>query len=800
VAQEEDLQKRVEDLIKDLKDERVEVRRLAVEALVRIGESAVPALGEALKDQGEWVRVGAAEALGRIGPEAKSAVPALVEALKDQIVGVRRRAAEALGIIGSEAKSAVPALVEALKGQDAEVREGAAEALGRIGPEAKSAVPALGEALKDQDKWVRLRAAEALGIIGPAAKSAVPALVEALKDQDVWVRQEAAWALGIIGPAAKSAVPALLVEAVKDRTWVGYLASLLRFGEDALTDLVEVAKKRSFEEVKTYFVNELKREDLPEDQRLKFTDLVSELLGSDEALKHLAEAQGKSYEPSFQRIAGVAMEWEADFEVERFREREAKAKNAPGSLEAKLLKELSASLEAKAAKAGELEARHRQMLFEGPPIFGSEACGKLWETKTTFEEESDEARMLNIRTSDLQACVEKIGQGSDTVNREVLSTLVLAMAALGPGVSKREDRPPLAKFMKDATFLRFREPVIQALGLGALRYLKGTEYEAQALRLLRQQALWAPWGYESIRGLALDSWAELDPQGLKDYFTFHRPGLPRGLRAMFMSPADFADLATQLALSEKREGRRSTAALFRLMKDWSSLLREPNRDRFLSRLLDAYTHSKDLDTVTDLAAQEAMESLLTQLLESGKGLSSQVELRWENKLYKAIGDRLGQDHESPKFSEKGDLVLQQTNTLKFLIQAARIQYDWDLSRHLEDQKRPQDQRPKAWTADEVTERFSKNMKGFISDLADIVPVKDINAQGEVMKDAQEQYEVLLKDILKHWPEKLTYESRTGTAMTFDLRKALSDLEKGLDPSDESRPNHAPLKEALGKMH
>ena len=61
----------------------------------KLGDSrVVPALLEALKDEDVDVRQAAAEALGKLG-DSRS-VPALVEALKDEIADVRRTAAEAL--------------------------------------------------------------------------------------------------------------------------------------------------------------------------------------------------------------------------------------------------------------------------------------------------------------------------------------------------------------------------------------------------------------------------------------------------------------------------------------------------------------------------------------------------------------------------------------------------------------------------------------------------------------------------------------------------------------------------------
>jgi HEAT repeat protein len=70
-----------------------------------MGQSAVPALAEALKDKNSVVRTNAAQALVKIGAEAQAAVPALAEALKDKEPGVRGHAAEALGRKSSAAQS-----------------------------------------------------------------------------------------------------------------------------------------------------------------------------------------------------------------------------------------------------------------------------------------------------------------------------------------------------------------------------------------------------------------------------------------------------------------------------------------------------------------------------------------------------------------------------------------------------------------------------------------------------------------------------------------------------------------------
>ena len=170
----------IQQQIRKLKSQNDRLRYRAADTLAKIGERAVHPLAEALNDEDPIVDSLAAQALGKIGPNAKAAVPALLEGLydedKDPIVG--SCAAEALGKIGPHA---VPALVEALNNEHEDVRRHAARALGEIGPDAKAAVPVLLEVLNDEDEDVCECAAEALGKIGPDAKAAVPILTEVLK-------------------------------------------------------------------------------------------------------------------------------------------------------------------------------------------------------------------------------------------------------------------------------------------------------------------------------------------------------------------------------------------------------------------------------------------------------------------------------------------------------------------------------------------------------------------------------------------------------------------------------------------
>jgi HEAT repeat protein len=85
-----------------------------------------------------------------MGPDASAAIPALTQALLDPEPSVRAPAADALGHIGPAAKTAAGALGGKLltAGEPAYVLRSVATALGDIGPDAAAALPALHEALK----------------------------------------------------------------------------------------------------------------------------------------------------------------------------------------------------------------------------------------------------------------------------------------------------------------------------------------------------------------------------------------------------------------------------------------------------------------------------------------------------------------------------------------------------------------------------------------------------------------------------------------------------------------------------
>lgn len=223
-------------------------RKKVPSRLAEMGESAVPALVEAMGDESEKVRIMASSALGQIGP---AALPFLSKAMAHKNNLVRRYAADAIGVLGPEAKMAVGVLIKAIDDKDEKVRDSAVKALGKIGPDADKAVTRLIKMMKEGDEVSVPEACEALGLIGAEPEKVVPALMEVLdrvnRGEFTWnlnvlgmrpatalgrfggdaepavgtltellgsqwegVRREAAEALGNIGPAARPAVPALI--------------------------------------------------------------------------------------------------------------------------------------------------------------------------------------------------------------------------------------------------------------------------------------------------------------------------------------------------------------------------------------------------------------------------------------------------------------------------------------------------------------------------------------------------------------------------------------------------------------
>ncbi len=139
--------------------------KLAEKAAAPAVPSDVPGLTAALASPDPVVRGLAALGLREKGTAARPALDALVRDLKDREAGVRMMAANAIGAIGPEARTAIPALLAACRAPDevTHVLRACADALGTLGRPAASALPVLRDLAKKP--LVRWSAERAIGRI-----------------------------------------------------------------------------------------------------------------------------------------------------------------------------------------------------------------------------------------------------------------------------------------------------------------------------------------------------------------------------------------------------------------------------------------------------------------------------------------------------------------------------------------------------------------------------------------------------------------------------------------------------------
>ncbi|HET9479246.1 MAG TPA: HEAT repeat domain-containing protein, partial [Pyrinomonadaceae bacterium] len=205
-------------LIGQLDSEDLEVRRSAVVALGRIGNSSATShLVNTLSDQA--LAIEAANALAQIGDPR--AVDGLLNLLRNDDASIRQAAVNALNSLMPPAMS--KRIIPLLHDSDPNVRESAVKIAGYFGyPQSASDLlelshdpvervrcaaiehlpygedeqifEVLARAIKEETPTVRAAAARALGNMDDPA--AVPPLIDALSDDDVWVRYFSARALG----------------------------------------------------------------------------------------------------------------------------------------------------------------------------------------------------------------------------------------------------------------------------------------------------------------------------------------------------------------------------------------------------------------------------------------------------------------------------------------------------------------------------------------------------------------------------------------------------------------------------
>ncbi len=257
-------------------DENAGMRNAAVEALIRVGEPAVPALLKKVADPSADVRKFVLDVLGGIGDSG--AVGALVASLEDPDENVRSSAAENLGLVGGE--GAARALRAMLDRDDLLLQYTCLQALARIGrgiplenlvpllarpllrkavyeclghlPELR-AVDLLLEGMRDRSRAYRAAAAMALVRIAGAGPDLarvvadrlrglrgevdVGELVEDLRTPSLHRRIGFVQILGFLG--GRSAVLVLLSAAEDESVRAYAMDALVGIGEEAAATLVE---------------------------------------------------------------------------------------------------------------------------------------------------------------------------------------------------------------------------------------------------------------------------------------------------------------------------------------------------------------------------------------------------------------------------------------------------------------------------------------------------------------------------------------------------------------------------------
>ena len=229
-------------LVSHLTAEDLEVRRSAVVALGRIGDSAAtPALVNTLSD--ESLAIDAANALGQIGDP--SAVDGLLKLIGDDDASTRQATVSALNSLLQSSMSG--RIIPLLHDSDPNVRESAVKVAGYFGyPEAASA---LVELSRDPNERVRCAAIEHLPYVDD--ERVFDVLVHAIKDETPNVRAAAARALGMMD--VPEVVQPLVKGLIDDDVWVRYFSARAlgrRRSPDSVAALERVIENEKFNHVR----------------------------------------------------------------------------------------------------------------------------------------------------------------------------------------------------------------------------------------------------------------------------------------------------------------------------------------------------------------------------------------------------------------------------------------------------------------------------------------------------------------------------------------------------------------------
>jgi len=224
-------------------------------------------LVEAIKaEKDSRVRKELAILFGRFPEFAKRAVPGLATALKDPDAGTRAASADALAKLGADAKDSAAALLPLLDDPDKTARQAAVFALGRIAPDNPSFVAAALLKRFDDEKDAELRRdiVVSVKLIGDKSDATIASLMKMLGDADADVQAEAARSLGLLRDAAKPAADALYKLATTSKDKGIRIDALRAFGSalgpairDRLKDLIRVMESDADFEVRLVAVEEI---------------------------------------------------------------------------------------------------------------------------------------------------------------------------------------------------------------------------------------------------------------------------------------------------------------------------------------------------------------------------------------------------------------------------------------------------------------------------------------------------------------------------------------------------------------
>jgi HEAT repeat protein len=222
---------------------------------------------EALKaEKASRARKELAILMGRYPEIAKRSVAALTGVLKDSDPSARAAAADALAKVGTDAREAANGLLPLIDDSDKAARQAAIFALGRISPDNPSfaAAALIKQFGNEKDADLRREIVVSLKLIGDRSDTTVNALAGALADPDGEVKAAAVAALGTFGPAAKPAAEPLLKLATQSKEKGLRIDAVRAFGsalgpdlKDRLKDLIAIMETDADFEVRLAAVEEI---------------------------------------------------------------------------------------------------------------------------------------------------------------------------------------------------------------------------------------------------------------------------------------------------------------------------------------------------------------------------------------------------------------------------------------------------------------------------------------------------------------------------------------------------------------